>query len=484
MLNLKPLRVIIRDFCWDHKVAPVVAVQPEGPEADVELFNALGQRVGLVRKVRHQIGEPPPPCFPPAGKDVMESTLLHDIDIPGIGLCQANLAGPVVVERGNPYVNPATGLTCIDTKIVDLNLQGVDPVCGRICITLNPLKASTGTICEKVKGTCFPAQSCFNVFVKVQLKDLGDPAQGGLCLYACQPAEMCCMIDQIPPFGCLYNLNIGRDSGPVALYRGPCDPTAAGDPCSLQPPPPPTAYIVKAVHQPTVPSQCKCYPLAGDDSFVTTLGHDITIPGFNLHCSNFQGPVVVRRSNPYIDPATGLCCIKTEIVQLEMRGTCDNGTPAVIRLCPKMPSTGFICEKTPGTCFPANSCFDVFFEVEVQMATGPMIFKNCKPANMCCMINALPPLGCPYQLTNAPIELYKVVPGKPFPCNQTPLPMPDGILRNANHTPTEPLEPCCPDYGPGTDTFQSNLFHDIEIPGIGRCNANLSGPITVVRGTP
>ena len=42
---------------------------------------------------------PPPPCFPPAGKDVMDSVLLHDIDIVGIGLCRANLAGPVVVAQ-------------------------------------------------------------------------------------------------------------------------------------------------------------------------------------------------------------------------------------------------------------------------------------------------------------------------------------------------------------------------------------------------
>ena len=444
----------------------------------VPLLDQAGRIFTRISNTRHEVGPPPPPpCFPPKGTDVMHSNLFHDIDIPGIGLCQANLSGPVTVERSDPYVDIATGLACIDTKIVDMNLQGVDPVCGRICITLSPFQPSTGQICEKVPGTCFPANSYFSVFIKVELKDLG------ICLYSCVPARMECMIDAIPPFGCAYNLNVGGAAGPVPLYRGPCDPPAGFNLCNVQPLPAPAAFIVKAVHQPEPPEVCKCFPPAGEDVMTTTLIHNIVFPGFNLNCSTFTGPMVVRRSDPFIGP-DGLCCVKTEIVRMEMRGTCNDGTPAIIRLCPDRRSTGLICAKQRDACFPAQSCFDIFFEVEVQMPTGPMKFKNCKPAVMCCMIDRLPPIGCSYAIQNAPIELYKVPATGGSPCNIAPLPVPDGIVQNATHRPDEPADPCCPEYGPGKDVFDSTLLHDIEIPGIGTCKGNLRGPVVVERGVP
>lgn len=437
--------------------------------------------VGEISRTIHTINPVPPtpnPCFPGAGTDIMESTLLHDIDIPGVGLCRANLSGPVTVKRSDPYMDPATGLTCIDTEMVEMLLQGVDPVCGRISIVLSPFRSSRGKICEKVKGTCFPANSFFDVFVKVELKDLN------LCLYSCVPARMECMISQIPPFGCLYNLNIGEGTGPIPLYRGPCDPPAGADPCSLQPLPPPAAYILKAIHQPLPPQECRCFPPAGEDVILTTLFHQIVLPGIDTACSEFTGAIVVRRGDPYVNEE-GLCCIKTQVVRLEMRGKCANGATATIRLCPDMPSNGLICAKERGRCFPANSCFEIFFEIEVELDdTTSVTFKNCKPATMCCMIDALPPIGCPYTLQNAPIELHRVLAGGRSPCRLSPLPPPDGFLQQALHRPEEPGEPCCPEFGPGRDTLDTQLLHDIDIPGVGRCMANLSGPVVVERGSP
>jgi hypothetical protein len=453
----------------------------------IPLLDAQNRPTGItIANTCHIVNPPPPPppCFPPAGMDLMDSVLLHDIDIPGIGLCQANLRGPVKVNRSDPRLDPATGLTCIDTEIVELNLQGVDPICGRICITLNPFKRSLGRICEKVPGTCFPANSWFNVYVKVELKDLG------ICFYACEAAMMHCMIDQIPPYRCLYNLNIGQGQV-VPLYRGPCDadPTSpAGDPCAVVPLPAPGAFIVKAVHQPLPTDPCCPYG-PGEDTLDTTLGHAIDLPGLGLTCSSFQGAIVVRRGDPFVD-ANGLCCVRTEIVAMDMVGTCQDGTPARIRLCPDRRSTGLICQKpeNAGTriCFPANSCFSVFFELTVDLPTGPIRFKNCVPAEMCCMIDALPPIGCSYQLQNPPIGLYQVVPGAPLPCAQTgALPPPDGILQNASHRPDDELPPCCPEYGPGEDTLQTTLLHDINIPGLGLvCQANLKGLARVRRGIP
>ncbi|MBI4604261.1 MAG: hypothetical protein HY721_20065 [Planctomycetes bacterium] len=457
----------------DHTLPGVLLAQANPP---VDLLDANNRPTGLrVGSTEHELipPPPPPPCYPLAGKDIMDSVLLHDIDIPGIGLIRGDLKGPVTVMRSDPKTDPATGLTCIDTEIVALELTGMDPVVGTVRATLNPFRKSTGTICEKVAGTCFPAISCFEVYVLIELPDLG------LCLYACDPAKMCCEISAIPPFGCLYNLNIGGGIAPVPLYRGACG-AANLDPCTQVPLPPPAAYIVKAIHQPLPPKVCECFPKAGYDTLLTTLAHTIDIPGLQIQCQRFTGPIVIRRGDPYLNDQ-GLCCIKTEVVRLDMKGACTNGATAVIRLCPDRPSRGLICGKEPGKCFPANSCFEIFFEVTVTLPDGTQfVLKNCKPAIMCCMIDALPPIGCPYALQNGPIDLFRVVPGQVL-CD--PARPADGVLREATHTPEEPARPCCPEYGPGRDILETQLLHDIEIPGIGHCAANLAGPVVVERGT-
>jgi len=452
-----------------------------------------------------------PSCYPPAGKDVMQSTLLHDIDIPGFGLCRANLAGPVCVQRSDPYTDPATGLQCIDTVMTDLRLVGRDPVCGEICITLDPCFPSRGKITEKVPGTCFPANSYFDVRVKIELKDLG------LCFYACQSARMQCMINELPPFGCLYNLDVG-DGDNIPLYRGPCTfPDVDGDgvpddcsahPCNQVPLPTPSAYIIKAVHQPLPPDDCTCFPPAGTDTMQTTLFHEIDIPGLETSCTQFAGPITVRRGDSHVG-ADGRCYIRNEIIRLEMTGTCANGEEAKITLCPDMPSRGYICQIEPGgPCFPALSCFQVFFQIQI----GDKIFKNCRPAIMCCNIDALPPVGCAYGLQPelppieddlvatwmragaaqpgggagvGPIEIYEWVPGTPHPCFRDPAPRPAGFLLQARHDVGNEPEPCCPEYGPGHDILQTTLLHDIVIPGLDlRCEANLRGQMVVERGTP
>ena len=293
---------------------------------------------------------------------MINSTLLHDIDIPGIGLCRANLAGPVVVERSDPYTN-AAGLMCIDTEIVSMRLEGEDPVCGPIIITVDPIFASVGGICEMVPGPCFPANSWFRVYVRVELPRLG------MCLYACQPALMECVIDRIPPFRCLYNLDVG-DGDVIPLFRGPCDVTPNSHPCRPQPPPPPPAVIIKAVHHPRPPEECECYPEAGEDVMFTSLGHSIDLPGFGLTCTDFRGPMVVRRSDPYIN-ADGVCCIDTEVVRMRMVGRCEDGSPAIITLNRSRRSRGFICAQEANACYPARSCFDIFFELR----SGPDVLR-------------------------------------------------------------------------------------------------------------
>jgi hypothetical protein len=449
----------------------------------VPVVDANNRQYGEVAGAVHKVEPPPPPCFPPAGIDIMDSNLFHDIDVPGIGLIRGNLSGPIRVQRSDPYTNPTTGITCIDTEIISMHLTGGDPVAGKVTIILDPCRPSKGQICEQVAGTCFPADSFFDVFIEVMLEDLGT------CFYSCKPAHMSTVIYGIPPFGALYNLNLGAGNV-LPLWKGPCmrqcDPTQ--DPCLQQPMPAPDAFIVKAVHEPLPPPDCACFPKAGYDVLLTKLAHRITLPGFNdITCSDFTGPITVKRSDPYV----GLddhCRIDTEIVRMDMKGTCSDGSIAVIHLSPDGPSKGVIRAREIGACFPADSFFDVFFEVEFEGFAAPVLFRNCEPAIMHSVINALPPIppigGDPYAITNAPILLYRATSGGPSPCLATPLPTPAGELENAVHTPTEVATPCCPEYGPGIDIFGSTLLHDIDIPGIPQITVHLTGPVKVQRGEP
>jgi hypothetical protein len=69
--------------------------------------------------------------------DLMDSELVHDIEIFGLGqVCTANLTGLVGVQRSCEYVDKVTGRPTVDTTIVKLDLRGRDPNCGPITISL------------------------------------------------------------------------------------------------------------------------------------------------------------------------------------------------------------------------------------------------------------------------------------------------------------------------------------------------------------
>ena len=155
------------------------------------------------------IPEPPEECdcFPPAGQDVMQTTLSHAIDLSGLNITCTDFTGTMVVQRSDPYIN-AAGYCCIDTTVVSMDMVGTctggpaGPIQGRI--RLGPNQPSTGTICQKTPGgPCFPANSCFEIFFQIEI-DLGG---GNVCVFKnCDPAVMCCCVDDLPPLGCNYEL--------------------------------------------------------------------------------------------------------------------------------------------------------------------------------------------------------------------------------------------------------------------------------------
>jgi len=417
---------------------------------------------------------------PGAGLDIMTSRLVHLIEVPGFGIINANLQGTTVVSREDPFIDPATGLCCIKTKIERMYLTGTDPLAGPVVITLNPCKPSVGTICQKVKGSnCFPALSCFDIYIRVELPALG------LVLVNCEPINMCCEINSLPPFGCNYAIT----NDPISLYREIVDAT---DPCRSvcdlpeNARPDPVAFINEATHIPGEPDpNCGCYPPAGTDIMDSNLWHEIEIFGIdNVVCrAALRGQVEVERGDPVKDPATGICSIPTKMIALDLTGTdpaCGNVT---IALNTRRESTGFIREREPGTCFPADSSFNVFIEVHVERDGETMTFVNCEPAVMEAVITSIPPYNAVYNIRAEGLELFLQDPAGPDVCTLDPRPAPAARIGRALHVPRD----LCSCFGEGVDVMNSVLVHDLVLPGlpsVDSCNEPFRGRIEVVRGTP
>jgi len=139
------------------------------------------------------------------------------------------------------------------------------------------------------------------------------------------------------------------------------------------------------------------YPAAGVDKFdsSTTLGFVPLCQGPAMSTVIADGPTTVRRETPVIPP-DGQEQIPTELVEMTLQGTFGVGPlvgPVTIRESPDRRSLGRITQINPGEDFPAESFFDVFFEVELP---GGIIGVNREPVPMRRIIWAIPPLLVDY----------------------------------------------------------------------------------------
>ena len=108
-----------------------------------------------------------------------------------------------------------------------------------------------------------------------------------------------------------------------------------------------------------------------------------------------EGPVVVKRTP---GPEVPLAQIDTEIVQMELTGSTLIG-PIEVRAGGELglpPSTGAIVEQAPGTDWPADSFFDVFFEL-TGTPYGPLTNSPPEPCHVEAVITN-PPGIPPYHI--------------------------------------------------------------------------------------
>jgi cysteine-rich repeat protein len=376
---------------------------------------------------------PLPECavFPPAGLDNRLDTLaVVSVEIPAMGLTDSvQLRGPTTIQRGTPF-DPGTGRRVIPTEIVQMDLTGSSGVLGPLRLVESPSLASPGEIEAQSPGADFPADSFFDVFFEIETT-LRPPFDR---LHNEDPIRMRQVIRCIPPLGRIYvpafrqqiplfdaagNLvatlthaqhGVGDPfcgDGIVDVHedcddgnRTDCDrcdsncTTGCGNAILCEPEQCDDGNNLpgdgcEPTCTETIPPDCLVFPPAGPDDLDTLAV--VSIQGLPDESVQFRGPTAIQRGDP-VDPGDGRREIQTEILSMDLSGSSSLGTLRLVQ-SPTLPSIGKIKSQGPDADFPADSFFDVFFEVETRLPPPLDLLHNQDPIQMREVIRCIPPFG-------------------------------------------------------------------------------------------
>jgi len=115
----------------------------------------------------------------------------------------------------------------------------------------------------------------------------------------------------------------------------------------------------------------------------------LEIPGAGVSHLALNGPSTVLRSDPSDSDGDGRLEITTELVAMDLQGMTPSG-PLHLRESPTRASLGRVEQPAPGIDFPAESFFDVFFEVSLD--SGQTWLPVVEPVRMQAVIDAIPPI--------------------------------------------------------------------------------------------
>lgn len=330
---------------------------------------------GRILHVVHQAN----PKFPPGEVDCFQTTLRSFVEIfppffPGGYNGIISSQGPAQVRRSNPF-DPGSGLDTIQTEILSMNLTGFDPALGNFNIQTNAPNQSLGTAQENPDPTrTYPADSSFNVFVKINTQALGPlqtkPPQGNQIVAQLQ------LVTVPPGVGDAYQSPALAPPAPLFDAAGVTQigrlsqvNHVLGEYQSWQPPPP-----------------------AGSDCFDSWVTLRLTIfpPYFPGGCTEtlmIGGPFKIFRGNPTNTGPLLLDSIQTLMACARFTGPSICAGALTARLSPTIASSGSIKSLAPAENFPADSFFDVFFEIDTNLGT----LHNSSPSHMQTTINKVPP---------------------------------------------------------------------------------------------
>lgn len=136
------------------------------------------------------------------------------------------------------------------------------------------------------------------------------------------------------------------------------------------------------------------FPPGGVDEFPSGVQLTLDVPGSGPAHVTLNGPSRVRRSDPHDTDGDGRMEIETELLSMNLTGASPLG-PMQLRESPTRTSMGRIVQRTAGVDFPADSFFDVFFDISLD--GGNNWLPMDQPVRMDAVIDAIPPILAYYQ---------------------------------------------------------------------------------------
>lgn len=329
------------------------------------------------------------------------------------------LSGPTIVHvtfdgpnEGDAEDDDNDNLDEVQTELVSMNLTD-----GNVQLVLNSNEESLGEIEEQQNnnpGTLdLPpfgtgkADSFFDVFFEIRV--------AGLILRNAVAFRIESVISEKPPFDRYFH--VIPPGGPIELVDQNGNPTGI--------------FIIKAEHDTGI-VELDSFP--GSLAEVNLIHPDnteelLTLIGPTDVAVFFEGP---EEGDVRDDDDNGLDEVETEMIALELSGTSSLG-PLTVRLAPDQSTNGIIEEDVNNTegvldvppfgTGTAQSCFNVFFEVEV----AGLFLHTERPKEMCTTITMKPP---------GPGDIY-------FNPDRIPLLFPNGddsgfAIGNSSHQPNPP----------------------------------------------
>lgn len=136
------------------------------------------------------------------------------------------------------------------------------------------------------------------------------------------------------------------------------------------------------------------YPPGGQDEFPSGALLTVEIPNEGDVHVTLNGPTLIRRSDPHDTNGDDRLEIETEMLSMNLMGMLPSG-PLMLRESPTRLSLGRIVQQASSASFPADSFFDVFFEV--SMDRGQNWLPIQEPVRMAAVIEAIPPILAYYR---------------------------------------------------------------------------------------
>ncbi|MEI2692019.1 MAG: LamG domain-containing protein [Anaerolineae bacterium] len=136
------------------------------------------------------------------------------------------------------------------------------------------------------------------------------------------------------------------------------------------------------------------FPPGGLDEFPAGALFSLEVPGASQEHITLNGAAQMLRGDPHDSDNDGRMEIETEMVALNLTGASSLGTLKV-RESPSRPSHGRIVQQAPGVDYPADSFFDVFFDISWDDGVSWLPLQQ--PVPMVAVIQAIPPILAHYQ---------------------------------------------------------------------------------------